>query len=227
MNTKQNFIQNAVTESYFHQNVQPQAALKSQNVHNQVQFVHNHLQKDHQDHQSCPEAIFVSNFGLENYFDATRFNPNQNTFAGVYNFNPDNFNYGQVWGLGSSNNGISPTFVRRRNERERLRVKCVNEGYEKLRRHLPRYMCEKRLCKVETLRCAIEYINYLEGLLDKPPSSVGSLKTNNKRDRVRQTNGGNFVRSRQAFCNKTYEPSAGKRKMLMQPSKKIFSTINS
>lgn len=61
------------------------------------------------------------------------------------------------------------TFIRRRNERERTRVRNVNEGFEKLRNHLP-LMCgqrEKRLSKVETLRLAIAYIKQLQSVLDK------------------------------------------------------------
>lgn len=73
---------------------------------------------------------------------------------------------------------------RRRNERERERVRCVNEGYIRLKEHLPIDNKEKRLSKVETLRCAIQYIKYLQGLLqegnfDKDHNS--KLKfTNNK-----------------------------------------------
>ncbi|XP_042547461.1 achaete-scute homolog 3 [Dipodomys spectabilis] len=58
-----------------------------------------------------------------------------------------------------------PAFIRKRNERERQRVKCVNEGYAQLRHHLPDEYLEKRLSKVETLRAAIKYINYLQSLL--------------------------------------------------------------
>ncbi|KAL0629382.1 Achaete-scute-like protein 3 [Plecturocebus cupreus] len=58
-----------------------------------------------------------------------------------------------------------PAFIRKRNERERQRVKCVNEGYAQLRHHLPEEYLEKRLSKVETLRAAIKYINYLQSLL--------------------------------------------------------------
>lgn len=58
-----------------------------------------------------------------------------------------------------------PAFIRKRNERERQRVKCVNEGYARLRRHLPEDYLEKRLSKVETLRAAIKYISYLQSLL--------------------------------------------------------------
>uniref|UniRef100_A0A8D0H8T1 Achaete-scute family bHLH transcription factor 3 n=1 Tax=Sphenodon punctatus TaxID=8508 RepID=A0A8D0H8T1_SPHPU len=58
-----------------------------------------------------------------------------------------------------------PLFIRKRNERERQRVKCVNEGYAKLRHHLPSEYLEKRLSKVETLRAAIKYISYLQTVL--------------------------------------------------------------
>lgn len=64
----------------------------------------------------------------------------------------------------------SRTFVRRRNERERTRVRNVNDGFERLRQHLPYFRNsnqEKRLSKVETLREAINYINHLQSLLDK------------------------------------------------------------
>nr|XP_024649402.1 achaete-scute homolog 5 [Macaca nemestrina] len=47
---------------------------------------------------------------------------------------------------------FEPAFIQKRNERERQRVKCVNEGYARLRGHLPGALAEKRLSKVETLR---------------------------------------------------------------------------
>ncbi|CDW59653.1 transcription factor Ash2 [Trichuris trichiura] len=53
----------------------------------------------------------------------------------------------------------------KRNERERHRVRCVNEGYERLRNHLPLRNKSKRISKVETLRLAIRYIKYLQDLL--------------------------------------------------------------
>ncbi|XP_014822175.1 PREDICTED: achaete-scute homolog 3 [Calidris pugnax] len=62
-----------------------------------------------------------------------------------------------------------PAFIRKRNERERQRVKCVNEGYAKLRHHLPKEYVEKRLSKVETLRAAIKYISYLQSVLYSDP----------------------------------------------------------
>ncbi|XP_038619935.1 achaete-scute homolog 3 [Tachyglossus aculeatus] len=65
--------------------------------------------------------------------------------------------------VGESSYG--PAFIRKRNERERQRVKCVNEGYARLRRHLPEEYLEKRLSKVETLRAAIKYIDRLRSIL--------------------------------------------------------------
>ncbi|EDV26902.1 uncharacterized protein TRIADDRAFT_7436, partial [Trichoplax adhaerens] len=58
-----------------------------------------------------------------------------------------------------------PSFIHKRNERERIRVRHVNEGYAKLRDHLPRKFNQKRLSKVETLRAAIRYIKHLEDIL--------------------------------------------------------------
>ncbi|KAM6216463.1 achaete-scute homolog 4 [Rhynchocyon petersi] len=60
---------------------------------------------------------------------------------------------------------FEPAFLRKRNERERQRVRCVNEGYARLRDHLPRELGDKRLSKVETLRAAIGYIKHLQELL--------------------------------------------------------------
>lgn len=61
---------------------------------------------------------------------------------------------------------FEPAFIHKRNERERQRVRCVNDGYARLRDHLPREFEDKRLSKVETLRAAINYIKHLENLLE-------------------------------------------------------------
>ena len=45
-------------------------------------------------------------------------------------------------------------------------MRHVNEGYARLREHLPNEPTEKRMSKVETLRAAIRYIRRLETLLD-------------------------------------------------------------
>ncbi|KAL4233813.1 helix loop helix domain [Mactra antiquata] len=60
---------------------------------------------------------------------------------------------------------FDPTCLRRRNERERDRVRCVNEGYLRLKEHLPISNKEKRMSKVDTLRCAIRYIKHLKSIL--------------------------------------------------------------
>ncbi|NWV76214.1 ASCL4 protein, partial [Dasyornis broadbenti] len=71
--------------------------------------------------------------------------------------------------LGIYDCSLEPAFIRKRNERERQRVRCVNEGYTRLREHLPKEFADKRLSKVETLRAAISYIKHLQGLLDCQP----------------------------------------------------------
>ena len=45
-----------------------------------------------------------------------------------------------------------PSFIRKRNERERDRVRCVNEGYERLKEHLPAVSKEKRISKVRVVK---------------------------------------------------------------------------
>lgn len=58
----------------------------------------------------------------------------------------------------------SPT-VSKRNERERNRVRLVNEGFSSLRQKIPFAHGKKRLSKVETLRYAVEYIKYLQAVI--------------------------------------------------------------
>ncbi|KAL3307300.1 achaete-scute complex 3 [Cichlidogyrus casuarinus] len=58
-------------------------------------------------------------------------------------------------------------FIRKRNARERERVRCVNAGYEKLRRQIPNVPGpeNRRMAKVDILRAAIRYIRSLEEAL--------------------------------------------------------------
>uniref|UniRef100_A0A8C5SAF8 Achaete-scute family bHLH transcription factor 4 n=1 Tax=Laticauda laticaudata TaxID=8630 RepID=A0A8C5SAF8_LATLA len=72
---------------------------------------------------------------------------------------------------------FEPAFIRKRNERERQRVRCVNEGYARLRDHLPKELAEKRLSKVETLKAAITYIKHLQNFLRRECNSDGESKT--------------------------------------------------
>ncbi|GFU27112.1 BHLH domain-containing protein [Nephila pilipes] len=71
--------------------------------------------------------------------------------------------YGEV----SSTNSKPVISVARRNERERKRVRLVNQGFAILRDKVPRDRCYRgrRSSKVETLRAAIMYIRQLQQLL--------------------------------------------------------------
>ncbi|PRD35192.1 UNVERIFIED_CONTAM: Achaete-scute-like protein 5 [Trichonephila clavipes] len=62
---------------------------------------------------------------------------------------------------------LEPSFIRRRNERERQRVRNVNDGFERLKSHIPLNSKDKdkRLSKVEILRMAIRYIRNLQDML--------------------------------------------------------------
>ncbi|XP_071527070.1 uncharacterized protein [Panulirus ornatus] len=61
--------------------------------------------------------------------------------------------------------------VSRRNARERNRVKQVSQGFAILRQHVPHAARKKKLSKVETLRCAVDYIRGLQLLLDDHPTA--------------------------------------------------------
>uniref|UniRef100_A0A8C2L7A8 Pancreas transcription factor 1 subunit alpha n=1 Tax=Cyprinus carpio TaxID=7962 RepID=A0A8C2L7A8_CYPCA len=50
------------------------------------------------------------------------------------------------------------------NVRERRRMQSINDAFEGLRSHIPTLPYEKRLSKVDTLRLAIGYINFLAEL---------------------------------------------------------------
>ncbi|XP_069797565.1 achaete-scute homolog 5-like [Narcine bancroftii] len=78
---------------------------------------------------------------------------------------------------------FEPAFIQKRNERERQRVKCVNEGYARLRDHLPGALAEKRLSKVETLRAAVRYIKYLQDLLSHNPESPQQSTEDSQKNR--------------------------------------------
>ena len=69
--------------------------------------------------------------------------------------------------LGYTLSQPQPQAVARRNERERNRVKLVNNGFTSLRQQLPNGMNNKKMSKVETLRSAVEYIKQLQTLLDE------------------------------------------------------------
>ncbi|CAD5112053.1 DgyrCDS1300 [Dimorphilus gyrociliatus] len=50
--------------------------------------------------------------------------------------------------------------------RERMRVEAFNRAFNKLRRLLPTLPPDKKLSKIEILRLAICYINYLNHVLE-------------------------------------------------------------
>jgi len=80
---------------------------------------------------------------------------------------------------------MDPEAVARRNERERNRVKQVNDGFDSLRKKVPFLPNKKKLSKVEILRCAMMYIRDLKGVVDEfdhnnthfPPHPFNCMKT--------------------------------------------------
>ena len=95
-----------------------------------------------------------------------------------------------------------PASVARRNARERNRVKQVNMGFAVLRQHIPTAFCElasnsgsgagsgrsssggsnsnsksRKVSKVDTLRCAVEYIRSLQEMLDAGTDSSSTTSS--------------------------------------------------
>ncbi|XP_076445479.1 uncharacterized protein LOC143283187 [Babylonia areolata] len=101
-----------------------------------------------------------------------------------------------------------PSFIRKRNERERERVRCVNEGYERLKEHLPNTSKDKRISKVETLRGAIDYIRELQRILDEAPplptdSPTTTTTTTTTTPPAGDHNDGSKLRLKPSASNKT------------------------
>ncbi len=61
---------------------------------------------------------------------------------------------------------MDPSAVARRNERERNRVKQVNDGFNELRKKIPYIPEKKKFSKVEILRFAMLYIRELQVLIN-------------------------------------------------------------
>ncbi|XP_030025438.2 achaete-scute complex protein T3 [Manduca sexta] len=81
-------------------------------------------------------------------------------------------------------NGAQTASIERRNARERNRVKQVNDGFNALRKRLPATVVAalsgdakrgsgKKLSKVDTLRMVVEYIKYLQGLIEESDAACG------------------------------------------------------
>lgn len=79
--------------------------------------------------------------------------------------------------LEANSNGSFDTdsLIRLRNLRERNRVRNVNDGFDRLRKHLPNqleFKKDKRLSKVQTLKMAITYIRQLESILNSSKQMI-------------------------------------------------------
>ncbi|XP_015601314.1 pancreas transcription factor 1 subunit alpha isoform X2 [Cephus cinctus] len=77
------------------------------------------------------------------------------------------------------------------NMRERRRMQSINDAFEGLRAHIPTLPYEKRLSKVDTLKLAIGYINFLNELVraDKgndPLTGNGGLSRCSGRDETKK-----------------------------------------
>ncbi|XP_038213641.1 achaete-scute complex protein T3-like [Zerene cesonia] len=94
--------------------------------------------------------------------------------------------------------GPQAASIARRNARERNRVKQVNDGFNALRRHLPasvvaalsggaRRGSGKKLSKVDTLRMVVEYIRYLQQLLDESDAALGITRDQENRENIPNT----------------------------------------
>ena len=70
---------------------------------------------------------------------------------------------------------MDPATVARRNERERNRVKQVNDGFAALRKKVPFLPDKKKLSKVEILRYAMMYIRDLKEMVDDHDCNNKSL----------------------------------------------------
>lgn len=77
---------------------------------------------------------------------------------------------------------VDPSAVARRNERERNRVRMVNDGFSSLRQHIPYFPEKKKLSKVETLRCAVAYIKHLQDLINEHDSMTSNSGENSENE---------------------------------------------
>ncbi|XP_065666402.1 pancreas transcription factor 1 subunit alpha [Hydra vulgaris] len=72
------------------------------------------------------------------------------------------------------------------NFRERRRMQCLNEAFEGLRTHIPSLPYEKRLSKIDTLKLAISYIQFLADLIkdDEEKKRISSSSTNQNPEKI-------------------------------------------
>ncbi|XP_049865522.1 achaete-scute complex protein T3-like [Pectinophora gossypiella] len=85
--------------------------------------------------------------------------------------------------------GAQAASIARRNARERNRVKQVNDGFNALRKRLPaaviaalsggsRRGSGKKLSKVDTLKMVVEYIKYLQNIIEESDAALGITHEN-------------------------------------------------
>ena len=107
-------------------------------------------------------------------------NSNSNDFDDEEEDEEDLLGDSPLSGLSDQENSIRSSRRRRRrcpqqqiqqrqaaNMRERKRMQSINDAFEGLRAHIPTLPYEKRLSKVDTLKLAIGYINFLADLSKK------------------------------------------------------------
>lgn len=102
---------------------------------------------------------------------ATKYRKNKNNLHNLKSYQHSNDNLGKIKQPTIKKLNQTPSNARR-NERERNRVKNLNQGFQKLRSHIPN--TEKKMSKVEALRSAVTYIKQLECLLNEPMTSTSS-----------------------------------------------------
>ncbi|KAI1286066.1 Pancreas transcription factor 1 subunit alpha [Halotydeus destructor] len=83
-------------------------------------------------------------------------------------------------------------FVQRQaaNMRERRRMQSINEAFESLREFIPTLPYEKKLSKVDTLKLAIGYINFLAEMVSKKDPNEPTKKVHVQRKVIVQTQKG-------------------------------------
>nr|QNN94675.1 achaete-scute A3 transcription factor [Malacoceros fuliginosus] len=82
-------------------------------------------------------------------------------------YNDENVDENNVRVTKSGRKKSKLTGTARRNERERNRVKQVNQGFAKLRDHVPKRGRGRKMSKVDILKSASDYIQNLQGMLDE------------------------------------------------------------
>ena len=64
----------------------------------------------------------------------------------------------------------------KRNQRERNRVQNLNSSFEVLRQNIPGAAPMKKMSKIQILHQAVNYIQYLHQMMEKPDVSSGSVQ---------------------------------------------------